>query len=213
MKKFLLIAALIATFPALAADTKSHGNHGLTVPQLKKGAANKAEGLNAWSKIYRVAQHPRCANCHVDERNIPMWSGLTRGDTARPHGMNINAGVSRIGAERLPCQTCHATSTRPNTQAHAAPHTGIAWQLAPVEFVWFGVSSADLCRQMRDPARNGGRNGEGLIEHIVHDASVRGFIAWGFDPGAGREPAPGTLQEHLNDLGKWVSAGMPCPDR
>lgn len=167
-------------------------------------------GLAAWERIYAVASSPRCSNCHTDERNVPMWSGPYFGKS-RPHGMNIDAGPSRIGVETIPCSTCHMTSTAPNTTPNAPPHAGLPWMLAPVEFHWFGKKSADICAQMRDPERNGGRDGEGLIEHILHDAQTKAFITWGFNPGGGREPAPGTMQAHLDDMILWTAAGMPCP--
>ena len=62
-----------------------------------EGSVSREEGLQAWARIYDVASHPRCANCHVGADNLPMWSGPSYGET-RPHGMHIDAGVSRIGA-------------------------------------------------------------------------------------------------------------------
>ncbi|QHQ33687.1 hypothetical protein [Algicella marina] len=169
-----------------------------------------ADGLAAWDRIHAVVSHPRCANCHTDASNLPMWTGPSFG-TSRPHGMNVDAGESRIGAETLPCATCHVESTRPNIMPHAAPHTGHPWMLAPAEFVWFDIPGPKICAQLRDPQRNGGRDGAGLIEHITHDAEIRSFIAWGFDPGGSREPTPGTMQQHLDDMIIWTEAGMPCP--
>ena len=127
--------------------------------------------------------------------------------------MTINAGVSRIGAETLSCNACHQSATRPNTVPHAPPHTGMDWRLAPVEFQWTDRTSAEICAQMRDPDRNGGRDAPGLIDHILHDAELIGFISWSFNPGAGRDPAPGSLQEHLEDMATWTAAGMPCPEQ
>lgn len=172
--------------------------------------ATTDEGDAAWTRIHTVLSHPRCLNCHVGPDNIPLWTTTTSAPT-RIHGMHINAGDSRIGVETLPCKTCHQTSTRPNAVPHAAPHTGMDWQLAPVEFQWVGRSSAEICAQLRDPDRNGGRDAADLIEHITHDAEVIGFITWSFDPGSGREPAPGSLQAHLEDMATWTAAGMPCP--
>ena len=176
-----------------------------------EGPVGAEEGLGAWERIYAVASHPRCSNCHTDDRNTPMWSGPAYGKT-RPHGMNVNAGASRIGAETLPCSTCHITSAEPNAVPHAAPHAGHPWMLAPVAFAWFGKDSRAVCEQMRDPVQNGGRDGAGLVEHVIHDAEIRAFITWGFNPGGGREPAPGTMQAHLDDMVMWTAAGMPCPD-
>ena len=59
------------------------------------------------------------------------------------------AGVSRIGAEAIPCSTCHMTSTLPNDPAPSPPRAGIPWQLAPVEFLWYGQSGTDICKQLK----------------------------------------------------------------
>ncbi|MEL7538805.1 MAG: hypothetical protein AAFM91_17295 [Pseudomonadota bacterium] len=174
------------------------------------GEVNRERGVAAWARIYNVVSHPRCANCHVDASNVPMWTGPSYGKP-RPHGMNIAAGASRVGAETVPCTSCHITSRAPNSTPHAAPHAGHPWMLAPVEFVWFGKDSVSICEQMRDPSRNGGRDGDGLVQHVLHDAEQHAFITWSFSPGGGREPAPGTLQQHLNDMVVWTAAGMPCP--
>ena len=171
------------------------------------GAAGREAGLAAWQRIYAVASHPRCVNCHAI---VPMWSGPSYGRT-RPHAMKIDAGESRIGAESVPCKSCHVTSNRPDRVPHAPPRIGIDWQLAPVAFTWFDRDSPAICAQLRDPARNGGRDGPGLVAHVVADIEVRAFIAWSFEPGAGREPAPGSLREHLDDMRIWTAAGMPCP--
>lgn len=203
-RTFLLAGAVVA----LASVSLAAGDHGLNVREVDPGSVDQQAGLEAWDRIHAVVSHPRCANCHVDAANIPLW---TDGQVTRPHGMNIRAGDSRIGAELLPCQTCHVTSTLPNVTPHAAPHAGLDWQLAPVEFLWTGKTTGEICAQMRDPERNGGRDGDGLIEHILHDVGEDGFIAWGFDPGPGRDPAPGTLQAHLDDTINWVAASMPCP--
>ena len=202
--------ALALTIVASGATIAAEGEHGLTVTEKEEGSVSREQGLQAWSNIHEVISHPRCANCHTDEVSRPMWSGPEFKE-ARPHGMNINAGESRTGAETIPCQTCHVTSTLPNDTPHAPPHTGMEWHLAPVEMVWFGVAENEICAQLRDPERNGGRDGAALIEHITHDAEVKGLISWGFDPGGGREAAPGSMQQHLDDTINWIAAGMPCP--
>lgn len=187
----------------------AEGGGGL-VPPGDPGEVGREEGLAAWERIHAVVSHPRCANCHVDEGGIPMWTGPSH-VTPGPHGMNIAGGESRMGVELLPCATCHVTSALPNLKPHAAPHAGLDWRLAPAEMVWFGRTAEQICDQLRDPARNGGREAADLVEHITHDAEASGFIAWGFAPGGGREAAPGSLQAHLDDMAAWTAAGMPCP--
>ena len=192
-----LVAMLLAA-PALAQDRD------LTPPP--EGSVSQAEGLAAFDRIFAVVTHPRCANCHPGPSDRPMWSGDYYGET-RPHGMNIRAGESRIGAETLPCQTCHATTDIPQTTPHAAPRGDQPWLLAPVEAHWFGQTVEFICAQLRDPERNGGLDVAGLVDHLDHD----GFVAWGWSPGPGRETPPGTLQDHIDDVLAWGVAGQPCP--
>ena len=101
------------------------------------------DGLALWAKIHDEFSHPRCANCHVGSDNIPIWSGKTFGEAARPHGMNINGGASRIGAESgLLCTTRH---TPHHSALNNGPPGAVPWLLAPVEMQWFGKSSAEIC--------------------------------------------------------------------
>jgi hypothetical protein len=175
-----------------------------------EGSVNQEEGLAAWDRIYEVASHPRCSNCHVGPSNLPMWSGPSYGK-ARPHGMNINGGDSRIGAEFITCNTCHTTKLEDwenaNEVPHAAPRVAMDWQLAPVEAEWFGKSTSEICTQLRDPERNGGRTYLDIAGHLNHDL----ILHWAWNPGGGREAAPYDLQTHVNDVLAWGVAGMPCP--
>lgn len=174
------------------------------------GSVSPQDGLQAWSRIYEVASHPRCANCHTGPSDRPMWSGPAYGKT-RPHGMNIRAGESRIGAEYLTCATCHTTKVtdwdNANAVPHAAPRVAMGWSLAPVEAHWFGRTSAQICAQLRNPETNGDRSTLDIAEHLNHDL----ILHWAWNPGGGREPAPYSLQEHVNDILAWGAAGMPCP--
>jgi hypothetical protein len=133
-----------------------------------------------------------------------MWSGPSYGETRR-HDMNIHAGASRIGVESIMCSTCHRQSN--SEEDHGAPGANASWRLAPVEADWFGRSSDDICQQLRDPARNGGRSFAELAAHLNHDE----ILHWAWAPGGQREAAPYSLQEHVNDLLSWGVAGMPCP--
>lgn len=200
MKKILSALALVA----VAFPVSSEGENA-TINPPAEGSVSREEGLEAWSRIYEVASHPRCSNCHVGADNRPMWSGPSYGKT-RPHAMNINAGESRIGAETLPCSTCHVERVSLNDIPHAAPQVAMAWQLAPVEAEWFGKSSEEICNQLRDPERNGDRDMLALASHLDHDL----ILHWAWNPGGGREAAPYSLQEHVDDVLAWGVAGFPC---
>ena len=198
----LLIALALAMLIPLAAGAET------TPPAAPEpGSVSLQDGLAAWSRIYEVTSHPRCANCHVGPSDRPMWSGPSYGKT-RPHGMNIRADESRIGAETIPCRTCHATTRDKSTGApHHAPQVTDAWMLAPVEAHWFGRSSDEICAQLRDTDLNGGRDFLEIAEHLGHDV----ILHWAWEPGGGREPAPYSLAEHTEDVLAWGAAGMPCP--
>lgn len=200
------IAVLVCTFvatAALAAET-------VVIDPPTEGSVTAEQALEAWSRIYEVTSHPRCSNCHVGADHRPMWSGPSFGDP-RKHGMNIRAGDSRIGAETILCATCHTTKSEDwenaNTTPHAAPRVATEWQLPPVEFEWFGKSAVEICTQLRDPERNGDRTFMEIATHLDHDI----ILHWAWNPGGGREAAPYSLQEHVNDILIWGVGGMPCP--
>jgi len=205
MRRFaVLLIASVLTNSAIAADEK------VKIEPPPTGSVSKEAGLEAWSRIYEVASHPRCANCHTGPSDRPMWSGPSYGKT-RVHGMNIQAGQSRIGAETILCQTCHTTKSEDwsnaNETEHAAPRVAMSWRLAPVEAHWFGRTSEQVCEQLRNPETNGNRDMLQIAEHLNHDL----ILHWAWAPGGGREPAPYSLQEHVNDILAWGVAQMPCP--
>ena len=196
-----------AVFSAVAAEPAGTNR---VINEIIPGSVSVEEGLKSWQKFYEVASHPRCSNCHTGVDNRPMWSGPSYGKT-RVHGMNVNAGESRIGAEGLLCSTCHTTLRAPDPKAnsalHAAPRVAMAWQLAPVEAEWFGKSSNHICNQLKDPTRNGDRTLKEVAAHLDHDL----ILHWAWNPGGNREPAPHSLQETMDALLIWAAAGTPCP--
>ncbi|MGX9355759.1 hypothetical protein ACS3SW_11570 [Roseobacteraceae bacterium S113] len=176
MKYFALSALALTCLMTLPAA----GEGTVEINPPAEGTVSRDAGLAAFGRIYEVTSHPRCSNCHVGADNIPMWSGPSYGRT-RPHGMNINAGESRIGAEYLLCETCHAYNEGANDGPHMAPQVAMSWQLAPVEAEWFGKSSDEICNQLRDPERNGGRDMMELASHLDHDL----ILHWAWNPGVG----------------------------
>ena len=145
-------------------------------------------GLAAWTKVHQVLSHPRCANCHVGPDNVPIWYEPQAQVPPRAHGMNIDAGPSRVGAETLPCGTCRTAHN--TTVPHGAPGAP-AWHLPPVQQQWSGKSSAEICAQIKDPARNGGRTLAQIADHIANER----LVAWGWAPGPFDIPAGSTTVE------------------
>lgn len=196
MKKLMCVLSLLFSVSVFAEGI-------IKIEPLEEGSVDKTQGIEAWKRIYEVASHPRCSNCHVGKDNIPMWSGPSF-DKPQKHGMNINAGASRIGAEHIMCNTCHVGTT--SDVPHSAPGVAMPWRLAPVEAEWFGKSSDYICNQLRDPKRNGDRTYLDIAKHLDHDV----ILHWAWKPGGNRESAPYSLQQHVNDILLWGAAGMPC---
>ncbi len=176
---------------------------GIAPPATAQQRGNPA--AHAWTRVYEVLSHPRCANCHVNSDNLPMWSGRSYGVSPRPHGMNVSGGTSRNGAELgLPCSTCH---TRQNSTLPHGPPGAPSWALAPLPMQWFGKSSAEICAQLKDRNRNGNRSLEEIAHHIEDDP----LVLWGWDPGPGRTPAPYSGTETARSVRVWAAGGAPCP--
>ena len=82
------------------------------------------------------------------------------------------------------------------------------WHLAPIEMAWEGRSLGAICRQLTDRSRNGGKTMDQLIEHMAHDE----LVGWGWTPGAGRAPAPGTRAAFGDLVKAWADSGGHCPE-
>jgi len=149
--------------------------------------------------IASVVMHPRCINCHQAES--PRQT-----DARIVHRPLVVRGKDGHGAPTQQCQTCHQEM---NTADGFVP--GVAnWHLAPLSMLWEGRTKQQICEQMKDPTRNGGRRTpEEIIEHMKADP----LVLWAWTPGAGRTTPPLSHERFVKALQAWVSAGMPCPTR
>lgn len=162
----------------------------------------KARSIALFSEAGRVITHPRCVNCH------PVSDRPLQGNAGRPHQPPIFATASGIGTASSPCSSCHGQSnfTLIGTRVGSMPGNP-KWQLAPREMAWQGKTLSAICRQLKDTTRNGGRDFAALIDHAAHDD----LVAWGWNPGAGREPAPGTQAAFGTLVKAWIETGAECP--
>jgi hypothetical protein len=151
-----------------------------------------------FTEAAKVLTHQRCVNCH------PAGDRPRQGDLRRPHQPPVFRGADGFGLPALRCPVCHQQA---NVDAGRVPGNPI-WHLAPAEMGWEGKSLAQICAQIKDPARNGNRS----LEEIVHHIGTDHLVGWAWAPGGGRQSAPGTQAQTGALLAEWVKSGAVCPN-
>lgn len=159
------------------------------------------ESVAAFNEIAKVLTSPRCINCH------PSGDRPTQGDKMQPHQPPVFRGAGGKGAVGMRCTTCHGAQNYAFVEGGSIPGVD-NWHLAPESMAWQGKSLHEICKQIKDPARNGGKSLAQIIEHHEKDPAV----LWAWNPGADRAPAPGTHEEFVKWTRKWVETGAHCPD-
>jgi hypothetical protein len=159
--------------------------------------AERERSIALFTEAGKVIQHPRCVNCH------PAGDRPLQGDDGRPHLPLVLRGAGGFGAVGMQCPTCHQ---RANFDPGGVPGHP-TWHLAPIEMAWAGKSLGEICVQIKDPNRNGGMTLDQLVHHMAEDS----LVGWGWHPGAGRNPAPGTQQQFGALIKAWVETGAACP--
>mgnify|MGYP003676277272 FL=1 len=150
-----------------------------------------------FTELGKVLTNPRCTNCH------PATDRPRQGDEARLHQTPVFRGADGMGLPAMRCSTCHRDANF--DPADVPGHAG--WHLAPAEMAWEGRSVSEICAQIKDPERNGGRSVQDLIAHIGDDT----LVGWAWAPGKGRTPAPGTQKQAKALVQAWADSGAACP--
>ena len=150
-----------------------------------------------FSELGKVLSHPRCVNCH------PKGDRPRQGDHARLHQPPVERGADGHGLETMRCSICHQPANFDPARMPGHPE----WHLAPRQMAWEGKTLGEICVQIKDPERNGGRPLEDLVRHIASDT----LVGWAWTPGFGRQPAPGTQKEAGALAEAWVKTGAACP--
>lgn len=201
--------AALTTLPAIgsgAADGPSgkalDGGTLKSVAEFQSITDTAARSRALFTEAAKVITNPRCMNCH------PATRSPTQGDNLHPHMPPMQASESGFGVAGLNCSSCH----RPHNTTLAGSRIGSVpgaepWLLAPASMTWQGLTLGEICRQVQDPARNGGRSHADLIRHMGTDH----LVGWAWHPGAGRRPAPGTQEEFGALIEAWIATGAQCP--
>ena len=187
-----LLAFVAPGFQADAATGSAANAASLQPLSAFAGIRNQNErSLALFQEVGKVIQSPRCMNCH------PATDRPTQTDKMRPHIPLVVRG------EGLACSTCHHEANFDAANVPGNPK----WALAPIEMAWQGRTLGQICVQIKDRERNGGKDIAELIHHMAEDE----LVGWGWNPGGNRTPAPGT-QKQFGELFKaWADSGAVCP--
>ena len=162
------------------------------------GIANQRDrSVALFTEIGKVLQHPRCVNCH------PATERPRQSDAKRLHQPMVVRGKDGHGAPGLACTTCHG---KQNFDPAGVPGDG-HWALAPASMAWEGKTLGQICEQLKDQNRNGSRDLAAIVKHVTSDT----LVLWGWNPGKGRQPVPGTNAQFGELMQAWVDSGAACP--
>ena len=157
----------------------------------------EARSAALFTELGKVLTHPRCVNCH------PAGDHPRQGEQGRLHQPPVARGADGHGLAAMRCPICHQQANFDPGRVPGHPE----WHLAPREMAWEGKTLAEICTQIKDPARNGSRSLQDLVHHIGTDT----LVGWAWAPGFGRAPAPGTQKEAGALVDAWIQAGAACP--
>jgi hypothetical protein len=160
--------------------------------------ADTARSRQLFVQMSKVLLHPRCVNCHTPDESP------RQGDRHELHDPPVARGMDDRGVVGMMCTGCHQDHNVELARVPGAPD----WHLAPKAMVWLDRTPSQICAQIKDPARNGGKTLAQIQAHLAHDP----LVGWGWTPGSGREPAPGTQAELGVLAQQWIDTGAACPE-
>jgi hypothetical protein len=199
-KRIALLAALMMALgvPLLTEVYSAEPSAALASPQSFDGISDTAARSAAlFTEAGKVLTSPRCVNCH------PAGDRPLQGETDRLHQPPVARGPDGFGTASMHCASCHGNANYDVAGVPGHPH----WHLAPREMAWQGKTIGEICTQIKDPARNGGRSLQQILTHMSNDT----LVGWAWAPGFGRKPAPGTQQELGALIKAWMNTGAVCP--
>lgn len=168
-----------------------------TVASFAEISDAKRRSAALFTEAGKVLLHPRCVNCH------PASDRPLQGDAGRPHEPRVRRGSDGHGVAGMRCTACHTSA---NYDAVGVPGHA-QWHLAPASMSWEGRSLRQICEQIKDPAKNGGRKLEAIVDHLKNDS----LVGWAWAPGTGRQPAPGSQAAFGALVEAWAKSGASCP--
>jgi hypothetical protein len=136
-------------------------------------------------------------------RSAALFTEAGQTEAGRLHQPPVERGRDGFGTMAMRCGICHQSANFDPAGMPGHPH----WHLAPREMAWQGRTLGEICAQIKDPVRNGGRSLEQIHAHMAEDS----LVGWAWAPGFGRRPAPGTQKEFGALIEAWIKTGAVCP--
>jgi hypothetical protein len=212
---FAIVTLAVAAFGAATIVVAQSGRSKSKPPSAASGHSSQLRPVSAFAgtgdaakrsialfeEAGKVIQHPRCINCH------PSGDRPSQGMTGQPHEPWVRRGADGFGAVGMRCGTCHQPANfDPGAGAIGVPGHP-KWHVAPIEMAWQGKTLGEICRQIKDPGRNGGHTLDQIVTHMAEDT----LVGWAWSPGTGREKAPGTQASFGALIRAWAESGAACP--
>ncbi|MBY6116024.1 Isoquinoline 1-oxidoreductase subunit [Mameliella alba] len=194
-------AVFVALLPFAAVAGDGNGDDLTPVSAFDEIADKGERSVALFGEMLKVIESPRCLNCH------PVTGGPTQGDDMRPHEPPMVRGDGDFGAPGMYCTTCHTGDNVTFITGKGSIPGHEPWVLAPASMGWVGLTDNQICEQLKDPERNGGRSLDEIREHMAED----GLVGWAWHPGQGRTPAPGSQHEFGELVSAWIETGAACP--
>lgn len=173
----------------------------LAILLLMSPAHDDAGAREAFRAAYPVLMHPRCMNCH------PAGDAPLQGDDSHVHMQLVKRGPTGHGKYGMKCSACHQDRNLPGANMPPGVSEGWHMPLPSMRLVFEGKSAGDLCRQLKDPRRNGGKTLSGVIDHLETP-----LVLWGWSPGDGRSSPRLSHAEFVRKMHEWVDKGAACPE-
>ena len=194
--KIWAVAVALSLSPAFAEGLKDPAEFGSIADPATRSRA-------IFGEMGKFITNPRCMNCH------PAGDHPLQGNDQHEHMPPVWRAES--GHFEVPCAECH--SGKNTTLNEGASYQSIPghprWGFAPMSMTWQYKSLREICLQIKDVSLNGGRDLAALQEHIAKDD----LVGWAWNPGAGREPAPGNQELAGRLVQAWIDSGAECPQR
>lgn len=195
----IVVLSAIAGGRTVAAQSRTE----LRAPSAFASIQNETErSIAFFAEAGKVITHARCVNCH------PRTERPLQGDDQRLHLPRVVGGEAGMGTPGLACTACHGRENFTLVGASLQSIPGNPkWHLAPLGMAWEGNSLDAICEQIKDAARNGDRTLAQIHDHMANDE----LVGWGWHPGPGREPVPGTQAVFGQLIKAWIDTGAICP--